>query len=630
MAINPILSRELRTSARRGGGYRRRCSLAGALWLVLCLLFGLAASIHRQPLSIREMATFSVFVLGLAAECLVGLTVWLVPACTAAAIAEEKERRTITHLLTTRLSSAEIVLGKLAAGLVQYTAGLAACAPILILLPLLGGADPWLVLLVLAGTASTAFFVAGLSIVVSTAARRGSRAVAGTIGLTALWCGLPLVVHLLTPRTLPWLWPWVYPVNQWLLASAPTGVLLAGLGPGPGWRILDTILWMIGLQMVAGSVLVAWAVARFRPACRNLESESAGDREAARGIARLLRYGRPRLLRRPPCGANPVLWKELHTTRPHSLADLIGLVFAAGLLVLVAYGTYHFARPAFAEWFAGGPGSTAVDVKRTEFNAFLRHVTSWIEFFTLLIAAGGAAEGITSERARQTWDSLIATPLDGRAIVRAKMIGAAWRVRWGLILLCVLWSVGLLAGALHPLGFAAALVVLGVATWLMVALGTFMSLVSRDAAQASNRTLIPVLFLSASFLVCYLPTRAATILMGAASAPLVTWLSLASYRDAAGLLTGQYTFSPLTEIGVHTYEGPLRVLATCLLGMGATAIGAHVLSRATVRRFDHAAGRPERVLESEADQSTQLTARGSEWCSALRATGRARPFRPTT
>jgi hypothetical protein len=230
-----------------------------------------------------------------------------------------------------------------------------------------------------------------------------------------------------------------------------------------------------------------------------------------------------------------------------------------------------------------------------KFNEFLRHVTSWVEFFTLLIAAGVAAEGVTAERARQTWDGLITTPLDGRVILRAKMIGAAWKVRWGVILLAVLWSVGVLAGALHPLGFAAALILLGVATWFMVALGTFMSLVSRDTAQASNRTLIPVLLLSGSFLVCYLPMRAATILMGAGSAPLINWLSLLSYRDVGEIAIGRDPFRPLEEIGVHTYEGPLRVLSTCLLGTTGIAVGAGWFSRAAAARFDREAGRAERA-----------------------------------
>jgi hypothetical protein len=222
-------------------------------------------------------------------------------------------------------------------------------------------------------------------------------------------------------------------------------------------------------------------------------------------------------------------------------------------------------------------------------------VTSWIEFFTLLIAAGVAAEGVTAERARETWDGLIVTPLDGKTILSAKMIGAAWNARWGLILLGALWSVGLLAGALHPLGFAVALILLGFATWFMVALGTFMSLVSRDAAQASNRTLIPVLLLSGSFLVGYLPTRNATILMGVASVPLVNGLSLMSYRDIGAIVSGEGTLQVLADIGPSTGEGPLQVLATCALGTAGTALAAVGFTWSTFRRFDRAVGRPKRT-----------------------------------
>ena len=177
-------------------------------------------------------------------------------------------------------------------------------------------------------------------------------------------------------------------------------------------------------------------------------------------------------------------------------------------------------------------------------------------------------------------------------------------MRWGLILLGSLWSVGLLSGSLHPMGFAAALVLLGAATWFMVALGTLMSLVSRDAAQASNRTLIPVLLLSASFLVVYLPTRNATILMGAASVPLVNAVSLLSYRDVGAIASGSGTFPALAEVGVTTGEGPLRVLATLLLGITGTAVAAAGLTRAAAARFDRTVGRPERRRRRSEERNT--------------------------
>ena len=586
-----IVSRELLTMARRRRTYRRRSILAVGMLLALGNVYSMVYLPKPKPIPIGEMARLVEFVFGQAALVQILLTIWLVPTCVAGVIAEEKERRSLTHLLTTRLTSAEIVLGKLAAGLVQYASCLATGLPILLLFRLLGGVDLGWVLLTYAGTCSTAYFLAGLSIVISTAARRAERAVGAAIGLASVWCGLPLLIQLLVPRASPQLRPWIYAVNEWLLASAPTSVLLVAAGAGPGWRLDDTIIWMIGLQLSAGSVLIAWAVARFRGTCRHQEESDA----RARGPRWFRPWPGRRLLGRPPCGENPVLWKELYTARPRGVVEFLGLLVALGLVALIGYGTYTFARPAFQEWFANGPGRATSEVHRAGFNRFLRHVTTWVEFFILLIVAGVAAGGVTAERARETWDSLIMTPLSGLAILQAKRIGAIWKVRWAMFLLVVLWSVGLLAGALHPLGFVAALILLGVSIRFMAALGTYASLVSRDTLKASSRTLVPVLLLTGSFLACYLPPRIATVLLGSASVPFVNWLSLASYGDIAELAMGQETFGRLEEIGLYTYERPLRVLATCLLGTAGFAVGAGWLVRAADIRFDRAVGRPERA-----------------------------------
>ena len=97
----------------------------------------------------------------------VNLTVWLVPIYVAGGIAAERERRTLGDVLTTRLTSAEIVLGKLTAGLVKFASCLAIGFPAIVVLPLMGGVDLDLLLLACASIASTAFFVGGLSILIS-------------------------------------------------------------------------------------------------------------------------------------------------------------------------------------------------------------------------------------------------------------------------------------------------------------------------------------------------------------------------------------------------------------------------------------------------------------------------------
>ncbi len=487
------------------------------------------------------------------------------------------------------------MVGKLAAGLVQYTGCLATTLPIMIMLPLLGGIDPRMVMVAYAGTASTAFLVAGLSIAVSTSERRAARAVGKTIGLAALWCALPTIVASRVPFLFPRYWPgWVYEANAWALASSPVKPLQEVVRFGTDVRFLNSIFWMIVLQFAIGVFLrSAWSVARLRPASRGLEEGENVAREHALIWRGHFRWRR----RRPPCRDNPVIWKELHTLQSLGFAEIVAVLVALGLVALIGYSTFTFARPAFVELLASRHPSSFGELHRTEFNRFLRYLTSGVEFLALLVAAGVAAGTVTLERARETWDSLVATPLSGRDILRAKMMGTAWKARWGAVLLIALWSVGLCSGAVHPAGFGVAVVLLGVSTWFMIGLGTYMSLLSRDSRQASSRTLIPALLLSASFLACCLSSPYATVFLGAFSTPFVNWLCLVSPGEIREVMSGEETFRQLVKIGLYTYESPSRVLGTCLLAIAGFAAAAFWFSRAAFNRFDRIVGRPEHTRD---------------------------------
>ena len=106
-----------------------------------------------------------------------------------------------------------------------------------------------------------------------------------------------------------------------------------------------------------------------------------------------------------------------------------------------------------------------------ECNAVLRQFTAFWALLYVLNLAGFAAAGIARERAQDTWSALLATPLTGRDIVLAKMRGAVWKMRGAGGLLVVLWTVGLLAGAVHPLGYASAIAGLGVNGHVVIDLG---------------------------------------------------------------------------------------------------------------------------------------------------------------
>jgi ABC-type transport system involved in multi-copper enzyme maturation permease subunit len=443
--IGPILTRELRTLARRPRTFWRRCSFSAVLPLVLGLIYALAHVMSPASLSPRGVSWFAFGVFANVVFIQITFTIWVVPACVATAIAEEKERRTLSFLAMTRLTSAEIVVGKLAAGLLQYAAWLLTSLPILILLPVFGGLDPRAVLLATAATLSTAYCLAGLSILVSTTASRAAIALGQTIGLATLWIVVPILVQVIAPGSNPQIWKVVQPINDWVLASSPSSLLLTvwWFGPSPGWSLSGAVAWMIGLQLTGGSLLAAWAVARFRKACRCHE-ETQGSSEDAE---------------------------------------------------------------------SGDPPEPSV------------------------------------------WESIL---------------------------------------------------------WFAAALGTYASVVSRDTAQASNWALIPVLLLSLSFLACYLTPRNTSVILGAASAPLVNWLALVSsaeIREVVVTYAGTKPPGVIRQVGVSADQRPGTVLAAFLLAIGGMIAGALWLSRKAVARLDGVARHPDRARSQNSEPSNEALTR---------------------
>ena len=233
---------------------------------------------------------------------------------------------------------------------------------------------------------------------------------------------------------------------------------------------------MIALQAAASVVLLVWAT----PGCGGPRGPCTTWKGGRRSAASCAKW-RPR----PPCGDDPVLWHEVHYRRPSSTAAVVAEGLCSALAVgILAYLISWFAVPAFAELFRSGygpsPGTPSlpdltpfarmlvVKLSRTtfavppgqarlDFNIILRQTTAFLDILLVLMVAGTAAEAVAAERDRDTWLGLIATPLTGWEILRAKMIGAVWKTRGVWFVMLALWALGLLSGAVHPLGFLAAL-----------------------------------------------------------------------------------------------------------------------------------------------------------------------------
>jgi hypothetical protein len=203
-----------------------------------------------------------------------------------------------------------------------------------------------------------------------------------------------------------------------------------------------------------------------------------------------------------------------------------------------------------------------------------------------------AADGIVTERTRETWDSLITTPLTARDILRSNMLAGLWRMRAIVTTLLSLWTLGLIAGSVHPAGYLVSLLVVAAWTWLMLAFGISISISAKDKAPTIYR-FMGLLFLTTGTLILpfLLPGMLNSVLLGAGSPPFVAWLSFVSYRDVRNAC--QYSVYPALQLmHIDTREGAFSVATTCMIGIIIPTVWGLYLWCVALASFDRLIGRP--------------------------------------
>jgi ABC-type Na+ efflux pump permease subunit len=612
--ISPIFNRELLTAARKKSPWGNRVFSAGLLLTIILATFGARYYWDQGNVSDHDMmakVTFQAFLWMLLAQVVMIFGVGAGRA--ALTIAEEKDRRTLDFLLATRLSSAEIVLGKLAACMAFLVAEFAVGLPIMLLLNPLGAIDLRLIVLTYAGLLTTGFLTIALAIWVSSSVANARDAAGVSVFWWFAWLMGPFFVSVVFTKVAFRLPGFLLTANAWALTSSPLGLMFKiGGGVTPSSGLTDAVAWMSGLQVAGGALLVIWTIAHLRSAYRQNVS---GDSQSL--LARLTRPGwrwRPK----PPVGDDPILWREMNFARAGLLENVLGILINLGIFGALGYVTYFFARPALIEvwqhgyrsgitsaerpeWnlfirlFMSGYGvNSPADIARTELNVFLRYITSVLALLLTLGAAGTVAQGIVRERVGQTWDSLIATPLTARDILGSTILAALWRMRVLLAILLGLWTIGLVAGAIHPVGLLISVLVMAAVIWFMLAFGAFISLGAKDAAGTTGPTMaLYFLFAGSGVLPLLLPGRLSSVLLAAGSPPFVAFVSLMSYRDVRN--AGKYAVYPLLQwMNIFTGEGLHSVAVTCLIGVLLPAVAGLCLWRWSVAHFDRLIGRPSK------------------------------------
>jgi ABC-type transport system involved in multi-copper enzyme maturation permease subunit len=505
--FGPVLFYDMVRNGRRSGHIVLRCLYASVLIYVLVVVYLLTleekGTGFQWLTTGRALADFtaSFFHLFMGIQMLAAFV--LTPAYTAGAIAAEKERQSFDALLATDLRNREIVLSMFVSRLANLGMVLLTGLPILGLLEFLGGLDPHLVLAGYAVTGLTILSLGALGLLQSVQSRKPRAAIMRTYIwalaylLLASLSGL-LLLPQLELASFPSTDDWASPVTledvvQGLNVGNPfwaVGVLVIELRTGATLdKVLPPLLthyaWFHGVVTV---LCLSLAVVRLRTCALQEAADSA--RKAARRADALPRF---RLLPlRGWAGTWPLLWKEIIVDtgpRPGWIKRLIfGLVVA-----LVLWPGVHLAN-----WYGGFPSQESWwEGLREMLNLWICTAGVLIGGPMLIQVGVRAAGSISGERARQTLDGLLTTPLEANAIVFAKWLGSLFTARWSWLLLGVVWTLGGIAGAVTLKGLAGFLLAWLVYAGFMAALGLYFSVVSGTSQRATLWTLLAALLLLA-------------------------------------------------------------------------------------------------------------------------------------
>lgn len=458
--------------------------------------------------------------------------VLLTPAYVAGTVADEKERKTLEFLLATDLQNREIIFGKLAARMANLLMLVLAGLPLLAMMQLFGGIDPELVLAATAATSITMFGIATVSIYQSTVVRKPRDAIMLTYLLVAVYVILTAFVagyttNVLGPQGYAIIHLAGYEIDlepiaeesasgnlPYLLLSSMSSRRATTFGPDDVGDLLTrhAVFWGI-----VGSLLVGLATLRLRTVAL---AEKTGGRSL------FFRGGKSSTVSRsrPEVGDDPMFWKEVFVEsgfRGGCGGFFMGMIFVGltflfpvlivgshfGDLILTkiadAYPGLQLRETLSPMWFVGSGYRDSFEARWENFvdamNAWVRGATGVLGGLILMGAAVRGASCVSGERDKDTWISLISTPLSGTEMVLGKWWGVVLGMRKGYWLLLVVWGTGLVVGAVRPAMVLLTMVSLAVYVSAFAWIGVRCSINARTSLIATIRAFLTAAFFCGGF-----------------------------------------------------------------------------------------------------------------------------------
>lgn len=499
----PVFDKELRVSSRRRRNYVLRFIYLAALTAFVALIWMETIGRYQR----YSDPNYQIQRMSEAGKAIILLIVWfqfvgaqvLAVIMLSNAISDEIQQKTLGVLMTTPVTSFQVVLGKMLSKLLQVLLLVLISVPLLAVVRVLGGV-PWGFLMVsLCMTVACVLFVGSLSLFLSIFSRHAYLvivAMAAILGI--LYLLVPLVIGVICDEVFHMrereIFSILAPINPYLTLAMLSDTMVRGRPAA--WLFLSwewPCLLTVGgafLMLLASSLLVRKAALQqatgqpirlfFRPKAPRMPSAALpvalpvacyGELPPVLPVAEIPavpvaipdeveRFAKLRTVTDPP-----VLWKELRNplirTRRWRLITIIGTLVLLGLTYILC-GVEHELH------------------RRDTHTAYA---------IVLLLAALGttavfSATTITSEKEARSWELLLLTAQGDWQIVLGKFVGAMVRCLFFWVLLFGHVALFTAAGFIS---LAAAPHLLMIAAWslpFLASTGVFFSSVFRRTTSA--------------------------------------------------------------------------------------------------------------------------------------------------
>lgn len=471
----PIFDKELRVSSRRKRNYIVRFMYIALLTLAMVLIW-------LEEVRSGGNVSYRVSRMAQAGQIIVIVIVWFQFVATqlvagvmlSTAISDEIYHKTLGTLMTTPISSFQIVMGKLLSKLLQTILLIGISFPLLSIVRVFGGI-PWnYVISSLSITMVTVIFVGSLSLFYSIFTRRAYVSLIMTIlTLAGLFLLTPFLVAMIIDfaggrfndreffSVFNHINPYVTMAYNTAFLDSPRGMR----GYYFNWPIA------CGIMLAASAVLIAFSVALVRRVALRQATGQVGifsgknKKSKKRELAETgIRPSGKSSIRR--VGRLPVLWKETRVSIFGKRKVLFIIAIALSLLLIL--GVYAYAA-----------NDNALD--DDGFHIFMTIIYFSIGFlFTVVLPANC----IASEKESRSWHLLLATTLSSGEIAVGKFIGAIRRclLSWSYLFAHII--IFTIFGFIHPLGILQMFMVVSGTSMLLIGSGLLFSTIFKRTTTA--------------------------------------------------------------------------------------------------------------------------------------------------